>query len=156
MDRCAIGWSLVISQGGHTQVSRTEYCDIEVSNMPSLLPFVWQDSSRYRAAGFSPGLTETACLPAFELVPNRSYAVIMSIQIALRLPESVVEYIDAQVLAGRAKSRADVVARFVERDRRRERASHDIEVLLADRAEHGGDELDLIAAAVAATPLDLD
>ncbi len=80
----------------------------------------------------------------------------MSIQIALRLPESVVEYIDAQVLAGRAKSRADVVARFVERDRRRERAAHDLEVLLADRAAHGADDLDLVASAVASSPLDLD
>jgi Arc/MetJ-type ribon-helix-helix transcriptional regulator len=47
----------------------------------------------------------------------------MSIQIALRLPEAVVEYIDEQVRSGRAKSRSQVVARFVDRNRRRARAS---------------------------------
>lgn len=83
----------------------------------------------------------------------------MSVQIALRLPESVVEYIDAQVEAGRAKSRSDVVARFVERDRRRERAARDVEVLLAERQAgivDTTDDLDALAATASSTALDLD
>ena len=82
----------------------------------------------------------------------------MSIQIALRLPEAVVAYIDAQVSAGLAKSRSDVVVRFVERDRRRERAAHDVEVLLAERqaGADGLDSLDALVAAASSTALDLD
>jgi Arc/MetJ-type ribon-helix-helix transcriptional regulator len=80
----------------------------------------------------------------------------MTIQIALRLPEAVVEYIDAQVLAGRAKSRSEVVARFVERDRRRERAAHDVEKILADRSVTPAVDLNALATLAAATPLDLD
>ena len=83
----------------------------------------------------------------------------MSVQIALRLPEAVVEYIDAQVEAGRAKSRSDVVARFVERDRRRERAARDVEVLLAERQAgivEKTDDLDALAATASSTALDLD
>jgi Arc/MetJ-type ribon-helix-helix transcriptional regulator len=83
----------------------------------------------------------------------------MSIQIALRLPEAVVDYIDAQILAGRAKSRSEVVTRFVARDRRRERAAQDVERILADRAASATDdfdELDALVRAVSTTPLDID
>lgn len=80
----------------------------------------------------------------------------MSIQIALRLPETVVEYIDAQVEAGRAKSRSDVVARFVERDRRRERAASDVEILLAGRQTQAVDDLDDMARAASVTALDIN
>ena len=76
----------------------------------------------------------------------------MSIQIALRLSGEIVEYLDAQVAAGRAKSRSDVVTRFVERDRRRERAARDVETLLSDRSV----DLDDLAATAAGTALDLD
>jgi Arc/MetJ-type ribon-helix-helix transcriptional regulator len=76
----------------------------------------------------------------------------MSIQIALRLSDEIVEYIDEQVAAGRAKSRSDVVTRFVERDKRRERAARDVEKLLADRSV----DLDDLAAMAASTALDLD
>lgn len=79
----------------------------------------------------------------------------MSIQIAIRLPDDVVGYIDAQVQAGRAKSRADVVTRYVERARRRERAERDVEVLLASRSG-GVDDLDALVGAAASTALDLD
>lgn len=76
----------------------------------------------------------------------------MSIQIALRLSDEIVEYIDEQVAAGRAKSRSDVVTRFVERDRRRERAARDVERLLSDRSV----DLDDLATTAASTALDLD
>jgi Arc/MetJ-type ribon-helix-helix transcriptional regulator len=79
----------------------------------------------------------------------------MSIQIALRLPEDVVEYIDEQVRVGRARSRSDVVARFVERDRRRERAARDVELMLADRPEVV-DEFGALARHAATTALDID
>ena len=80
----------------------------------------------------------------------------MSIQIALRLPEDIVGYIDEQVRSGRARSRADAVTRFVERDRRRQRAARDVELLLADRASGVVDDLDALVAAFAATELDID
>jgi Arc/MetJ-type ribon-helix-helix transcriptional regulator len=80
----------------------------------------------------------------------------MSIRIALRLPEDVVAFIDAQVEAGRARSRADVVNRLVERDRRRIQAASDVEILLGERRDGTVGDLDELAASVRSTPLDLD
>ncbi len=90
----------------------------------------------------------------------------MSIQIALRLSEDVVAFIDAQVEAGRAKSRSDLVTRFVQRDRRRDRAARDVEILLAERRarQRAGageglqdvDDLQALVAAASMTALDLD
>jgi Arc/MetJ-type ribon-helix-helix transcriptional regulator len=84
------------------------------------------------------------------------YGDAMSIQIALRLSETVVAYIDEQVASGRAKSRSEVVARFVERDRRRERSARDLEVLLADRSLPAVQEFDQLATVAGNTRLDLD
>jgi Arc/MetJ-type ribon-helix-helix transcriptional regulator len=68
------------------------------------------------------------------------------------LSEEVVEFIDANVAAGRAKSRAEVVTRLFERNRRRERALRDVELVPADRSIDFND----LASAVAGTALDLD
>jgi Arc/MetJ-type ribon-helix-helix transcriptional regulator len=54
----------------------------------------------------------------------------MSIQIAVRLPESLVRYLDPAVAEGRASSRADVVAHALMRERRRETAERDLAILL--------------------------
>jgi hypothetical protein len=54
----------------------------------------------------------------------------MSKQIAVRLPEALVEFVDEIVDAGEARSRATVVTRALERERRRVVAAHDAEILV--------------------------
>ena len=74
----------------------------------------------------------------------------MSKQIAVRLPDDLVEFIDDVVEHGDASSRAAVVARAVERERRREIAARDAEIL----ARAGGDaDLDRLAEYAARTPM---
>ena len=53
----------------------------------------------------------------------------MSRQIAVRLPEDLVEFVDELVDSGSARSRAAVVARALERERRRAMAARDAELL---------------------------
>ena len=66
----------------------------------------------------------------------------MSTQIAVRLPDDLVAMIDRWVSTGRGRSRADVVTRALERERRREIAEQDAAIY----AEHGEDpELDGLA-----------
>lgn len=68
----------------------------------------------------------------------------MSKQIAVRLPEDLVEFVDEVVGSGRGRSRAAVVTRALERERRRMVAARDAEILavagpdpdLAGLAEH--------------------
>lgn len=55
----------------------------------------------------------------------------MSQQIAVRLPEDLVEFVDEQVRAGSEPSRAAVVARALDRERRRAIAARDAEILAA-------------------------
>ena len=76
----------------------------------------------------------------------------MSTQIAVRLPEELVEFIDRLVCDGRASSRAAVVSRALQRERRREVAAHDAAILAAHA--HEDDDLDQLAQHVASTPLD--
>lgn len=56
----------------------------------------------------------------------------MSTQIAVRLPDDLVTYLDGAVAAGRAKSRAELVARLIARDERRQRAESELERLVRD------------------------
>jgi Arc/MetJ-type ribon-helix-helix transcriptional regulator len=75
----------------------------------------------------------------------------MSKQIAVRLPEDLVEFIDRLVAQGRASSRAAVVARGVDMVRRRDTAARDIAILV----ETGGDpDFDGLAEFSARSPLD--
>jgi Arc/MetJ-type ribon-helix-helix transcriptional regulator len=68
----------------------------------------------------------------------------MSKQIAVRLPDELVEFVDGAVASGAARSRASVVTRALERERRRAAAEKDVEILagtgpdpeLAGLAEH--------------------
>jgi Arc/MetJ-type ribon-helix-helix transcriptional regulator len=68
----------------------------------------------------------------------------MSRQIAVRLADELVEFVDNAVHAGAAPSRAAVVSRALERERRRAIAQRDAEILartgpdieLAGLAEH--------------------
>jgi Arc/MetJ-type ribon-helix-helix transcriptional regulator len=80
----------------------------------------------------------------------------MTIQIAVRLAEESVSFIDEQVRAGRARSRADVIGKALVREARRERAARDLEAIIADRAVNGPDDLDDLARAAVTTALDLD
>ncbi|MDQ2883944.1 MAG: ribbon-helix-helix domain-containing protein [Actinomycetota bacterium] len=75
----------------------------------------------------------------------------MSRQIAVRLPDDIVDFIDQLVDNGQASSRAVVVTRAIDRERRREIAARDAAIL----ARIGADpDLDGLAEHVARTPLD--
>ncbi|MGH3939895.1 MAG: antitoxin [Pseudonocardiaceae bacterium] len=78
----------------------------------------------------------------------------MSRQIAVRLPDDIVDFIDQLVDNGQASSRAVVVARAIDRERRRAIAAHDAAILV----RWGTDpDLDSLAEYAARTPLgDLD
>ena len=63
----------------------------------------------------------------------------MSTQIAVRLPDEMVAFLDRAVATGTAPSRAALVASAVEREMRRQAAEQDAQVL----REHGpADDLD--------------
>lgn len=64
--------------------------------------------------------------------------MVMSTQIAVRLPEDIVAFLDSEVSGGRAKSRAQVVLRALEREQRRQLAVRDVEIL-SDGAGTGSD-----------------
>lgn len=78
----------------------------------------------------------------------------MSKQIAVRLPEDLVDFVDDQVKEGRARSRADVVTTALARERRRERAARDLAILNADRNSDDPDGLDELARFARTLPLD--
>jgi len=63
------------------------------------------------------------------------YRWIMTIQIAVRLPDETVEFLDRLVAEKKASSRAEIVARALERERRREMAARDAAIM----AESGED-----------------
>ncbi|QGF25084.1 ribbon-helix-helix protein, CopG family [Raineyella fluvialis] len=63
----------------------------------------------------------------------------MSVQIAIRLPDDMVAFLDQSVAAGNAPSRAALVARALEREMRRQAAERDAAIL---RAKGPADDLD--------------
>lgn len=74
----------------------------------------------------------------------------MTTQIAVRLPDDLVAFIDGLVRSGDAASRAAVVVRALERERRREIAERDVAIL----ARTGDDaDLDRLAHHAAATSM---
>jgi Arc/MetJ-type ribon-helix-helix transcriptional regulator len=75
----------------------------------------------------------------------------MSKQIAVRLPDDIVEFIDRLVEHGDASSRAAVVARAVERERRRQIAARDAAILAKAAADP---DLDRLAEYAAHIPMD--
>lgn len=77
----------------------------------------------------------------------------MSKQIAVRLPDDLVEFVDGLVADGTASSRAFVVTRALERERRRAVAARDAAILAASNAD---DDMDALARHSAAGTLDLD
>src|SRR5712692_4489418 len=78
---------------------------------------------------------------------------LMSIQIAVRLPDSMVEFLDRLVAEGQATSRASVVERALAREFRRQIAARDAAIL----AEAGADpDMDSLADYAARAPLDVE
>lgn len=63
----------------------------------------------------------------------------MSTQIAVRLPDTMVDFLDRAVAEGQAPSRAALVARALEREMRRLAAERDAELL---REKGAADDLD--------------
>lgn len=77
----------------------------------------------------------------------------MSKQIAVRLPDDLVDFVDEIVGSGAERSRAAVVIRALERERRRAIAARDAEILAKSGPDH---ELDGLADYAAGLPSDLD
>jgi Arc/MetJ-type ribon-helix-helix transcriptional regulator len=78
----------------------------------------------------------------------------MSTQIAIRLPDDMVAFIDELVRSGDAGSRAAVVSRALERERRRKVAERDAAILSRQQPDP---DLDGLAAFSSAVPFeDLD
>ena len=67
----------------------------------------------------------------------------MTTQIAVRLPDDMVAFLDTAVASGAAPSRAALVARAVEREMRRQAAEADASILRASGPE---DDLDALVA----------
>lgn len=65
----------------------------------------------------------------------------MTLQIAVRLPDEMVAFLDRSVAAGNAPSRAALVARALEREMRRQAAERDAAILSASGSEDGLDDL---------------
>ena len=77
----------------------------------------------------------------------------MITQIAVRLPDELVAYVDQAVASGRVKSRAELVSRLISRDARRQRAEEDLQRLIEAGALDDPEAL-AMARATAATPID--
>ena len=77
----------------------------------------------------------------------------MSVQITVRLPDSMVEFLDRLVAEGQATSRASVVERALAREFRRQIAARDAAILAVAGADPGMDNL---AEYAARAPLDVD
>jgi Arc/MetJ-type ribon-helix-helix transcriptional regulator len=77
----------------------------------------------------------------------------MSIQIAVRLPDEMEEFLDHAVADGVASSRAALVTRAVEREMRRVAAERDAAILRQTGPE---DDLDELVVWSAAHTVDLD
>lgn len=77
----------------------------------------------------------------------------MSTQIAVRLPDELVAYVDLAVASGRVKSRAELVSRLIARDARRQRAEDDLQLLIKAGALEDLDALAMVKA-TSATPIE--
>lgn len=78
----------------------------------------------------------------------------MSTQIAVRLSDDMVAFIDELVSRGEGSSRAAVVSRALERERRRKIAERDADILAGEASDA---EMEQLAEFAATTPMpDLD
>jgi Arc/MetJ-type ribon-helix-helix transcriptional regulator len=76
----------------------------------------------------------------------------VTIQIAVRLPDEILEFVDQQVADGAASSRAAVVTRALEHERRRLIAEKEAQI---DASLHST-EFDSLASWAATRPMDID
>ena len=83
-------------------------------------------------------------------IPNW-YHIGMTRQIAVRLPDDLVDFVDTVVAQGNAPSRAAVVVQALQRERRRESAARDAAILAK---EHSDADMDALAEYAARTPMD--
>jgi len=72
----------------------------------------------------------------------------MSIQITVRLPDALVQYVDELVARGEVPSRATAVAGALDRDRRRSAALRDAAILAAEPTDTDLESLAQFNAAV--------
>lgn len=86
--------------------------------------------------------------------PNQGYTCRMSVQISVRLPDQLVEELDALVEAGSERSRASFIERSLQRELRRWKTLRDIEILRQTGTTPYPD-LDGLAEQAASTSLDL-
>jgi Arc/MetJ-type ribon-helix-helix transcriptional regulator len=70
----------------------------------------------------------------------------MSTQIAVRLPDEVVAFLDREVTENRAPSRAAVVLQALEREQRRQAAARDAAIFAATEPDHDLEALAEFAA----------
>ncbi|MBF6349947.1 MULTISPECIES: antitoxin [Nocardia] len=75
-------------------------------------------------------------------------------QIAVRIPEALVQFVDSEVAAEHAASRADLIARALRREQRRLKAERDAAIYAALAGEP--DEFEAMTAHASRTPLDID
>jgi Arc/MetJ-type ribon-helix-helix transcriptional regulator len=75
----------------------------------------------------------------------------MTTQIAVRLPDHLVAFVDDLVSHGDAASRAAVVSRALERERRRKIAERDVAILTGAAPDT---DLDALAEFTTSTPMD--
>ena len=77
----------------------------------------------------------------------------MSTQIAVRLPDDLVDFMDELVVSGNAPNRATLVRRALRREQRRMIAERDVAILLREGSDP---DLKAFSEHAARTPLDLD
>lgn len=77
----------------------------------------------------------------------------MTTQIAVRLPDELVAYVDRAVASGRVRSRAELVSKLIARDARHQRAEEDLARLIEAGALHDP-EATAIAIATSATQIE--
>jgi Arc/MetJ-type ribon-helix-helix transcriptional regulator len=70
----------------------------------------------------------------------------VSAEIAVRLPDDVIAFIDELVSNGEATSRAQVISQALQRERRRRAAERDAANYAADRESEDPDDLDALVA----------
>lgn len=80
----------------------------------------------------------------------------MSKQIAVRLPDQLVDQIDALIAEGAVASRASLVERALEREFRRRLYEREIQVLTALQESGEPDEFEELARWGSRQPIDLD
>ncbi|MEC5149427.1 hypothetical protein [Cryobacterium sp. GrIS_2_6] len=80
----------------------------------------------------------------------------MTRQIAIRLSDDLVDFIDRTIAAGSEGSRAAVITRALEREQRRMLAERDIKILSASHGANADDGLDDLARFAATLPAGSD